>query len=266
MINDPTMMRPAPPRHDRIEQIAKEIDRHWTPGEPPPEFTYDEEDRAVCKVWMAITLPLIRAHGCQEILESLDAFNLDGTDVPQQREVSLTLEGLTNFRLRPTTGLLVDALTFLGDLDRGIFPANAHLRSLSSPFWSADPDWLHELLHACSLAHPDIAAVYRMFGRAGQVARTDADIEALSRVFWFSLEMGLVEEAVPKALGAAILSSPIEMANVQTAELRAFDPWIVASQSFVPQEYQPVFFVAASFQSMSAQLSDYLDDFRAQRI
>ena len=86
-----------------------------------------------------------------------------------------------------------------------------------------------------------------------------AALEKLSRVYWFTIEFGVLrEDEDVKAYGTGLLSSAGEMAEMHKAELRPFDLDAAAAEKYDPTRFQPVLFCADSFGSMYQTLRDYL--------
>ena len=86
-----------------------------------------------------------------------------------------------------------------------------------------------------------------MAGRASLRATTDVSLDVLSRIFWFTLEFGVVaEDGAMKAYGAGLLSSYGEIEAFRDAEIRRWDLAAMATQDYDITHYQPVLFAAAS--------------------
>ena len=93
------------------------------------------------------------------------------------------------------------------------------------PFYTPEPDVVHEVIgHANMLAEPSLADLYQRAGKASQRATTAEALEFFSRVFWFSLEFGVVwEDGELRAYGAGLLSSYAEIERFRDAEIRPLD-------------------------------------------
>ena len=170
--------------------------------------------------------------------------------------------GHRRFRYHPVAGL-APLRDFYGSFADSVFHSTQYLRHPSQPLYTPEPDVVHEVVgHANQLACPEFAAIYRLVGEA--VARTESDdgLRLLSRIFWFTMEFGLVEEGGrPKAYGAGILSSCGETATFLGADIRPLD---VAEMAAVPYDitrFQPVLFAARSMTHLVDTLSAFFAAF-----
>jgi phenylalanine-4-hydroxylase len=128
--------------------------------------------------------------------------------------------------------------------------------------YTPEPDVVHELLgHACTLASPVLCELNRQVGRAAARATSHEGLERLGRVYWFSIEFGVLREAgAVRAFGAGLLSSAGELEAMHDAELRPFDTALMEQQDYDVTRYQPILFCADSQDQMVSELTRYLTD------
>ncbi len=229
-------------------------------GQPAPHVAYREEEHRVWRQVIERIVPLRAGRACREVRTMLDAMPLDRTRIPQLAEVSVKIESSTGFRFAPVPGLIAPR-AFLEDLADGVFRAAQYVRHPSEPFGAPEPDVVHELLgHAATLADPQMAELHRAFGRAAKAA-DDPQLARIERVYWFTLEHGIVvENGKPKAFGAALLSSCEELEAFDRGT--GFQPWnlfAVAGSDYDPPSLQRARFVAPSFARLCADLTTWLE-------
>jgi phenylalanine-4-hydroxylase len=242
-------------RRNAIAQIAMT----YTPGSPIPTAPYTELEHGVWQtIWKALG-PAHREHACAEYLECLERLDFDSDRIPQLDEVSQKVEALSGFRLEPVAGL-VEPRVFLESLARGVFLSTQYIRHYSTPLYTPEPDVAHEIIgHAVTLASKRFAELNRLFGEA--VTRTtDPDaLDRLSRVYWFTIEFGVLHEnGQIKAYGTGLLSSAGELAAMHKAELLPLDVEVAANQVYDPTHFQAILFCAESFDEMYETLREFL--------
>jgi len=232
---------------------------------PVPEVPYSEDEHAVwAQVWDSLD-PLHQAWAPRGFLLLHKRLGLDRTRIPQLEVVNQRLMEVCGFRMLPVAGL-IQARTFLSYLAEGAFLSTQYIRHHSVPLYTPEPDVVHELIgHAASFTHPMIVELNRAFGRAALVA-DEAGIERLERAYWWTMEFGaLREDGAVKAFGAGLLSSFGELGSFAgRAELRPFDLPEMALRSYDPTNYQPVIYVADSWEEMYYELAEWLADEEAR--
>jgi len=227
-------------------------------GEPPPRVEYSSVEDGV---WSTVSHSLADLHdryAVDEYRDAARALGLRRDRVPQLAEVSGRLSALTGWRVEAVPGL-VPTRTFYGSLADRVFLATQYVRHPSVPFYTPEPDIIHELIgHVNALASPRFAALYEAAGRASRRAVDDEALERFSRVFWFSVEFGVCwERGELRTYGAGLLSSFGEIQAFRDADIRPFDLTAMAALDYDITHFQPVLFGAPSFDAAYDALLDH---------
>jgi phenylalanine-4-hydroxylase len=232
----------------------------WQPGDPLPTADYTAAEH---EVWRAVCGELHVLHerlACAEYLEGKVALGLPEDHIPQLAEVNGYLTPLTGFRYVPAAGL-VPLLQFYGSLADGVFHSTQYVRHHSVPLYTPEPDVLHEVVgHGNCLAHPRFAALYRVAGEAARRVESTAALEFVSRVFWFSLEFGVLREGDEvRTYGAGLLSSFGEIQQIERAVLEPLDIPRMGVQDYDITHYQPLLFCGDSFTQVEDIVGEFFD-------
>ena len=242
-------------RRNAIAQIAT----NYRTGDAIPDAPYTELEHGVWQtIWKALG-PAHREHACAEYLYCLDQLDFDTDRIPQLSEVSTKVEAISGFRLEPVAGL-VEPRVFLESLANGVFLCTQYIRHHSTPLYTPEPDVAHEIIgHAVTLASPRLAEINRLFGEAVRRTTDAAQLDRLARVYWFTIEFGvLLEDERIKAYGTGLLSSAGELTEMHKAELRPLDLEAAANHVYDPTHYQSILFCAESFDAMDQMLREFL--------
>ena len=266
----PAEMCALPEDHPGFHDIAyrtrrAEISRigaAYVAGEPIPDVAYtaDEDD-----VWRLVSTELAAKHqhlACREVLDAAARVVLPVERVPQLREVNQRVHDLTGFSIAPVPGL-VPTREFYGALADRTFLSTQYIRHHSQPRYTPEPDIVHEIIgHANSLGSVRIADLYEAAGRASRRAESDPGLEFFSRVWWFTMEFGVVhEDGEVKAYGAGLLSSFGEMDAFRSAEVRPWNLTAMGTLDYDISNYQPVLFASTSMDQVFDELGAFFDEY-----
>jgi phenylalanine-4-hydroxylase len=241
--NDPTY------RARRNEIAAAAL--AWQPGTPSPRIDYTDEEQFVWRTVCREIAPKHRRYAVNEYREALEQVGLPQDRVPGLDEVSDKIEPLTGWSYVPAAGL-VPLREFYGSLEQRVFHSTQYVRHPDVPLYTPEPDILHEVLgHGHLLATPTFGELHRLAGVATNRLQDDANVLFLSKVFWFSLEFGVVvEDGELRAYGAGILSSYGEIEEFRTMEHRPLDILEMGTADYDITHYQPVLYRAESVEEI----------------
>jgi len=242
-------------RRNQIAQIAMS----HVPGEPIPAAPYSAEEHGVWQtIWKALG-PAHQRHACAEYLDCVRRLDFDTDRIPQLAEVSRKVEAISGFRLEPVAGL-VEPRVFLESLANGVFLCTQYIRHHSTPLYTPEPDVAHEIIgHAVTLASTRFAELNRLFGKAVKRTTNSDDLDRLARVYWFTIEFGVLREnGEVKAYGTGLLSSAGELEEMHKAEFRPLALDVMSRHDYDPTHYQSVLFCGESFEEMYSRLHEFL--------
>ncbi|SEM84223.1 Phenylalanine 4-hydroxylase [Nonomuraea pusilla] len=231
---------------------------NYRPGTPIPAAEYTAQEH---EIWAVVSRELAVKHdryATAEYLEGAARLGLPRDRIPQLEEVSRALEPLTGFRYVPAAGL-VPLRDFYGVLADGLFHSTQYIRHHSVPFYTPEPDVIHEVIgHANALAHDRYAALYRLAGAAARRVESEEALEFVSKVFWFTLEFGVMRERGElRAYGAGILSSYGEIEEFRGMDIRPLDVAAMGTTHYDITKYQDVLFQADSLQHLEEVVGDF---------
>ncbi|MEF1256976.1 phenylalanine 4-monooxygenase [Vibrio sp. M260112] len=168
-----------------------------------------EEDQ----VWSDLVsrqLHLVKQRACKEYLAGLELLDLPLDRAPQIVDINRVLKQATGWQVEPVPAL-INFDRFFALLADKKFPVATFLRSREEFDYLQEPDFFHEIFgHCAMLTNPEFAEFTNMYGKLGRDA-SDKQRVYLARLYWFTIEFGLVKEgSEQKIYGGGILSSPGE--------------------------------------------------------
>lgn len=232
-------------------------------------IAYSDAEHSVWRDLMARQLPAVRQHAAREFLAGVDKLELPAERIPQCSEVSERLLELTGWRVQPVPAL-IGFKEFFGLLAGKTFPAASFIRRREDFDYIVEPDIFHEIFgHTPLLTDQRFASFSQRIGEAG-LACDSADYAWLIRLYWFSIEFGLIREGKNfKALGSGLASSPTELVyslSDANAERKPFDVIDILRTPYRIDIHQPIYFVLDDADQLFAAADrDLLKDLRTAR-
>jgi len=246
-------------RRDGIAALAK----NFRETHRITDVQYTDEEQ---KVWQIVATKLeeIQSKRASEFyLDAKSKLGISTKRIPQLSEMNKRLGELSNFRLAPIEGL-VETRAFLSWLSYRTMLCTQYIRHPSRPEYTPEPDIVHEAIgHIPNFTNRDFADFSQFIGHGARVA-TDEQLEELGRLYWFTVEYGLVEEnGELKAYGAGLLSSFGELENAFTdnVERRPFDLEQVINTNYSYSDMQPVLYVIPSYAYLKETTRKYIESF-----
>ncbi|HEY0346098.1 MAG TPA: phenylalanine 4-monooxygenase [Solirubrobacteraceae bacterium] len=232
----------------------------WRPGQLAPVIDYEAAEQEVWRTVRRELEPLHERLAVAEFGQALARLALPVDRVPGLDEVSARLVTASGWRYVPAAGL-VDLRTFYTALADRLFHSTQYVRHPAMPLYTPEPDIVHEVIgHGHLLATPTFGELHRRAGAAAARLGDEAALRFLSRVFWFSLEFGVVvEDGELRAYGAGILSSYGELGQFRAMELRPLDLREMGTAEYDITRYQPVLYRADSVAEVEAVVGGFFD-------
>jgi phenylalanine-4-hydroxylase len=238
-----------PPRGDY--SVAREdytCDQAWE--------SYTPQQHALYARLYGRQLRLVQGRACDEFLTALPRLDMDAR-IPRFEDVSARLGRATGWQIVAVPGLIPED-AFFRLLASRRFPVTVWLRTPEEFDYIVEPDLFHDLFgHVPLLFDPTFADYMQAYGEGGLKAQRRNALELLSRLYWYTVEFGLIDTAHGlRVYGAGILSSPgeIEHALTAAAPLRiGFDLRRVLRTIYEIDDFQKTYFVIESFAQLFEQ-------------
>ena len=169
--------------------------------------------------------------------------------VPDLADVNRRLAPITGWSAVPVSGF-IPAADFFRFLAHRQFPTTVIVRPREQLDYLPEPDIFHDVFgHVPLHADPTFADFLQRFGSVATRARTEEETGQMARLFWFTVEFGLIREGSVKVYGSGLISSHSDAANALSdqCDRRPFSLEAVINQPFQIDRLQDVLFVVDSF-------------------
>jgi phenylalanine-4-hydroxylase len=225
-----------------------------------PDYTVDQDWAAYSAqehdLWRRLyrrQASLVPRYACAQFRDTLATLDF-GEGIPRFDLINEKLAHATHWQLVAVPGLVPD-LTFFDHLAHRRFPVTVWLRRPGEFDYIAEPDIFHDFFgHVPMLFNPVFANYIQAYGRGGIKAHALGAIEMLARLYWYTVEFGLVD--TPEGLrtyGAGILSSGGEIGYCLESPRPhriGFDLLRIMQTRYKIDTFQETYFVIRDFEQL----------------
>ena len=196
---------------------------------------------------------LLPGLACDAFIAALPSLGVKSR-IPRFEEINERLKPATGWEIVAVPGLIPER-PFFELLASRRFPVTDWIRKPDEFEYIVEPDVFHDLFgHVPLLFNPVFADYVQRYGAGGLKADDLGAGELLSRLYWYTIEFGLIQQADGlRAYGAGILSSSGELRHsvTSTAPQRiALDLQRCMRTRYKIDDYQATYFVIDSFQQL----------------
>jgi phenylalanine-4-hydroxylase len=219
---------------------------------------YTAEDFKVWRTLFERQMKILPELASQYYLEAIDVVGFREDKIPDFKEVNEILTKESGWQLSVVPNIVPNE-EFFPLLSNKTFSATSWLRKMSQLDYLDEPDMFHDVFgHVPLLSNPTFCAFFKGLADIAMKYLDDPEsIEMLGRMYWFTIEFGLIrEDEILKIYGAGILSSHEEtkFSLSDEPEHLEFDVASVLEQDYDNMKIQDKYFVIESFEQLFQSL------------
>jgi phenylalanine-4-hydroxylase len=230
----------------------------WTVAQDWDAYTGAEH-----QVWNRLfsrQVEMLQTRACNAFLRGIDALGLNQPGIPDFERLNDRLMQMTGWRVVAVPGLVPDEV-FFRHLANRTFVAGRFIRRPDQMDYLQEPDIFHDVFgHVPLLTDPVYADYMQAYGEGGLRSTTFGALHQLARLYWYTVEFGLIREGDGlKLFGAGIVSSfgESEYALQSPSPHRiGFDLKRVMRTRYCIDRFQQTYFVIDSFKDLLRQTLD----------
>ncbi|KTD79243.1 phenylalanine 4-monooxygenase [Legionella waltersii] len=214
---------------------------------------YSPEEHKIWTILYERQQKLLPGRACDEFMSGLEILGLNSHEIPQLPEVNSRLKAKTGWQVAPVAAL-ISAREFFELLATRFFPAATFIRCEEEIDYIQEPDIFHELFGHCPMLTNPVYADFVHDYACKVLSLPEKDWALLQRMFWFTVEFGLIKTKTGlRAYGGGILSSISETVYCVESEIPLrvmFEPVAAFRMPYRIDQLQPVYFVIDSYQDL----------------
>ncbi len=234
--------------HQLYDSPPPRANADWTIAQNWQSFSAD--DHAMWDQLFARQSEMLPGRAADAFLRGMDVLKLSKPGIPDYRELNARLTAATGWQVVAVPGLVPDAV-FFDHLANRRFPAGNFIRPPAQLDYLQEPDIFHDVFgHVPMLADPVFADYMVAYGRGGLRSLGFNALDHLARLYWYTVEFGLIREAGGlRIYGAGIVSSYAESVfalDDQSPNRIGFDLVRVMRTKYRIDDFQQSYFVVPS--------------------
>lgn len=215
--------------------------------------TYSAEENRVWSILFERQMNILPGRACDEFLSGLRTLGITTEAIPQLPELSQRLKKQTGWQVAPVEAL-ISARAFFELLAEKKFPAATFIRREEELNYVKEPDIFHELFGHCPMLTDQVYADFVHDYACKVLTFPEKDWPLLQRMFWFTVEFGLINTSKGlRAYGGGILSSISETVYSVESDIPVrilFEPIVAFRTPYRIDRLQPVYFVINNYQTL----------------
>ena len=227
---------------------------------------YTREDYKVWEILFNKRLENLQGIVAEEFLVALNDLNFKAEKIPNFVEINNILKNRTGWSIK-TVPNISPPEEFFSFLSMKKFTATCWLRSIDQIDYLEEPDMFHDVFaHVPLLSNKDYTDFFKEMGEiAMSVIEDPKKLEKLQRIYWFTIEFGLIKKNNDfKIYGAGIISSDEESKNALSKKSKKceFDVKKIMNHSFRIDIVQDTYYYINSFDQLTSSIAEIRDDFQ----
>lgn len=224
----------------------------WTVPQNWEKFSADEH--ANWDKLFARQSAMLPGRAADAFMRGINVLKLSRPGIPDYRELNARLIAATGWQIVAVPGLVPDDV-FFDHLANRRFPAGNFIRTPEQLDYLQEPDVFHDVFgHVPMLADPVFADYMMAYGKGGLRSRGFGALDHLARLYWYTVEFGLIQQADGlRIYGAGILSSYAESIfalDDASPNRIAFDLLRVMRTRYRIDDFQQSYFVISSIDEL----------------
>lgn len=216
---------------------------------------YTPEDHEVWSILYNRMMEILPSYSSEAYMNGIKNVGFSPDRIPNFKDSNALLTNITGWSIYVVPGL-IDNKPFFEHLSNKEFPSSTWLRKKSQLEYLQEPDMFHDVFgHVPLLANVHFAKfLEKLAGIALKHIDNEWAVEILSRLYWYTVEFGLIKEnGKLKVYGAGILSSSGETVysiDSDIPERVPYDIKTLFATPYIKDKFQEIYFVIDSYEQL----------------